>query len=187
MKQPQKGEYEWLSARKRWEVIKTAAYFSLTAAIFITGWISTKTTANLLTIVAVLGCLPAGKSCVSMIMFLRITGCSHGLYSRIREAYGETFGYYHLYFTSYEKNYEIHHLYLKGGTVAAYSENQKIDPHAAGSHLLAMLRQAGISDVTVKVFTNEAEYLARLKEMTSLKPAGGKDERIRESLFNVSL
>ncbi len=187
MKKPKKGEYDWLDYKKRSEVIKTAVYFALSGAIFIMGFLSTKTTANLLSIVAVLGCLPASKSMVSMIMFLRISRCGSSIHARILEAYGDPFGFYHLYFTSYQKNYEIHHLYLKSGTIAAYSEKKGIDGEAARNHLLTMLSQSGISDVSIKVFTDEAEYLNRLAQMVSLKPAFEKDERIREFLFSVSL
>ena len=66
----QKGQYGYLSYKKKFSAIVTIGMFALSLAIFIMGYVTTKTNANLLTVVAVLGCLPASKSAVSMLMFL---------------------------------------------------------------------------------------------------------------------
>ena len=56
-----KGTYLYLDTQKKYEIAKTAILYSLSVAIFLTGYISTGTKKNLLTIVAVLGVLPASK------------------------------------------------------------------------------------------------------------------------------
>ena len=187
MKRTSKGEYAWLSFCKKRETIRTIVYFGISGAIFLMGYLSAKTTANLLTVVAALGCLPASKSAVSMIMFLRATVCGSAMYESLCSCFGADFGYYHLYFTGCQKNHEIHHLYIKGSTVAAYSENPGIDQEAAKDHLLSMLRQAGVSQVSIKIFRDSEEYLARLRRMTLLEPDPAKDEKIRECFFAVTL
>ena len=76
MTRAKKGEDTYLSQRKKQEILKTIIMFGISAAVFLMGCLSTGSKNNLLTIVAVLGCLPASKSAVSMIMNLRVKGCS---------------------------------------------------------------------------------------------------------------
>ena len=71
------------------EILKTILYFGLSGAVFAAGYFTTGTKTNLLTIVAVLGCLPASKSMVSMIMYLRAGVCSKQCYEAVRELAAE--------------------------------------------------------------------------------------------------
>ena len=57
-----KGRPGYLDSQKKKEILKTAMMFGLVIAIMATGYLTTHTKKNLLTVVAVLGCLPAGKS-----------------------------------------------------------------------------------------------------------------------------
>ena len=65
-----KGCFGYLEAQRKKEIIRTIFYFALSAAIFVMGYVTTGTKMNLLTVVAVCGCLPASKSMVSMIMYI---------------------------------------------------------------------------------------------------------------------
>lgn len=67
MKKVDKGKFGYLDYKKRIEIIRTAVYFALVAAIFFIGYSQTHTRLNLLTVVAVLGCLPASKALVGVI------------------------------------------------------------------------------------------------------------------------
>ena len=71
-----KGTYGYIGKQRRWEIIKTLLMFGISIALYTAGYIATKSNKNLLTLVAVLGCLPASKSAVNMIMFLKAKGCS---------------------------------------------------------------------------------------------------------------
>ena len=71
-----KGQYGYITQQKKWSTARTLILFALSLSIFIIGIISTGSKENLLTVVAVLGCLPAGRSAVNTIMFLRARGCS---------------------------------------------------------------------------------------------------------------
>ena len=72
-----------LKHQRKLEIAKTAVLFCLSLAVYLSGLLTTGTNKNLLTIVAVLGCLPASRSAVGMIMFLRAKGCSEELHERI--------------------------------------------------------------------------------------------------------
>ena len=66
-----RGTRGYLRTQKIYEILRTVLYFAISLSLFIAGWVSTGSRENLLTIVAVLGCLPACKSLVEMFMFLR--------------------------------------------------------------------------------------------------------------------
>ena len=70
MKKTEKGTPGYLSHKKHMEIIRTIIYFGIVAAIFFLGYFQTKTRLNLLTVVAVLGCLPAAKALVGVIVRL---------------------------------------------------------------------------------------------------------------------
>ena len=63
-----KGTENYLKTQKKYELLRTILYFGISLSLLIAGWVTTKSRANLLTIVAILGCLPASKSLVSTIM-----------------------------------------------------------------------------------------------------------------------
>lgn len=187
-----KGQYPYISQKKKQEVLKTLLFFGLSAAIFILGYVTTKTKANLLTIVAVLGCLPASKSTVSMIMHFRQKGCSEELHNRLTEAFGPEFGIYSLYFTSYDKNYDISHLVITDLSVIALTENTGIKAVDFEGHIKDMLSNDGISGINVKLYQDAEKYIARLKQIEEKAEASeedqkGRGKKARETLFNVSL
>lgn len=69
-----KGSRDYIRTQRVYEILRTALYFGISLSLFAAGYIATKSKLNLLTVAAVLGCLPASKSAVSMIMFLRYRG-----------------------------------------------------------------------------------------------------------------
>ena len=182
-----KGEFLYLSHKKKSETIKTLVYFGISAAIFIMGYLSTHTKANYLTIVAVLGCLPASKSAVSMIMNLKVKGCSDKLHKEIKDRFGENTGFYNLYFTTYDKNYEIAHLFVKEMTVIGYTEKTDMDENKFEEHLKTVLLHDAIKGVNVKLYKNMDKYLERISQMQSLENEISKEESITKTLFSVSL
>lgn len=71
MKRAVKGNFGYIRAKRLSVLIKTAIFFGISLSLFAAGYITTGKKENLLTIVAVLGCLPACKSAVNFILFLR--------------------------------------------------------------------------------------------------------------------
>ena len=67
MKKVEKGKPGYLNYKKKAEILRTVIYFAIVAAIFLLGYTQTHTRLNLMTVVAVLGCLPASKAMVGVI------------------------------------------------------------------------------------------------------------------------
>ena len=121
-----KGDYCFFQQKKKMEILKTILFFGISAALYVAGIIATGSNKNYLTIVAILGCLPASKSAVSMVMYLKAKGCSDKAYQFIAKEVGENIGAYNLYFTSYDKNFDMSHVFVKGMTIIGFTENHQI-------------------------------------------------------------
>ena len=64
-----KGVHGYTDAHKKRQLLKTILFFLLPAAIFLIGYLTTGTKKNYFTIIAVVGCLPACKELVNVLMF----------------------------------------------------------------------------------------------------------------------
>lgn len=184
-----KGSYGYLARKKKTVVWRTILYFGISLAIFIAGYVTTGTRKNLLTVVAVLGCLPACKSVVNMIMLLRASGCSAEAHDRISPCEGRLIGMYDMYFTSYQQNFPVSHMVVDGKVILAYHEAPKFDEQAAISHLQMMLKQGGFKDYTVSMTGELSKYCEQLKTLDASTPDAdtGKEDEVRVLLYEISL
>ena len=189
MKRAIKGNFGYIRAKRLSVLIKTAIFFGISLSLFAAGYITTGKKENLLTIVAVLSCLPACKSAVNFILFLRAKGCSSALHEKVA-AYGDDSMtvFYDMYFTSYQKNYPISHMALKGDMLCGITEQPSCDCREAEKHLGQMLVQEGIKNVTVNIFSQEGKYIDRLGRLKDMQVEDHKDrEGIINLLYNVSI
>lgn len=163
-----KGQKGYLEYQKKATIIRTIILFALSLAIFLTGLISTGQKENLLTIVAVLGCLPASRSAVNMIMVLRYHGIGEADFSKIQPHVGACASLCDLVFTSYEKNYEIHHMAYKGNSLIGYTANPDCDARKCEKHLHDLCVQNRLGDVDIRIFKELPKYINRLEQLQSL-------------------
>ena len=182
-----KGTKHYLKSQRNYEIARTVLLFSISGALFAGGWLSTGTRLNLLTIVAVLGILPASKSLVSVIMFCRYHGLSDDKASRISGHVGTLTELYDLVFTSNDKNYEIGHAVIKGNSICGYSEKPNFEEQAFYKHLKNLLKIDHYNDVSIKVFTDLEKYVDRLDQMQELVCDEKNTDGIATTLKSVSL
>lgn len=189
MKKAVKGNYGYIKAKRNRVVIQTIVFFAISLAIFIAGYVTTGTRKNLLTVVAVLGCLPACKSLVNMIMFIRAKGCSTNAMETIKPFEGHLIGMYDMFFTSYQKNFAISHMVVEDKIILAYTEDVKFDYKACQEHLNTMLRQGGIKDMTITVTSDLNKYCEQLKNLNDRNQENNpeKDDEVRIILYDISL
>ena len=155
-----KGEYGYLKHQRKLEIAKTAILFCLSLAVYLSGLLTTGTNKNLLTIVAVLGCLPASRSAVGMIMFLRAKGI-------LPRAQGLP-QLYDVVLTSYDATFELVHMVFKGNSLIGLTVNPKCKTDACEKHLKEMMAKDAIKDVRVKIFQDTPKYLNRLDQLREL-------------------
>jgi len=185
-KKVEKGQFGYMKYQKKFTVARSIAYFGISLAIYLIGLISTGSNANLLTVVAVLGCLPASKSLVNTIMFLRAKECGEQLHQLLEGKAPELDGGYDFLVTSYEANFPLSHLVIRGSQLCAITESDKINMAKAQEHLDTMFRQNAFKGMTFKIFTDPKKYIERLEQLVRLEKSGQEPEML-ELIKNLSL
>lgn len=181
----EKGQYGYIKKQRTKTILRTLGMFAISLAIFCIGILTTNTKENLLTVVAVLGCLPASKSAINMIMFLRAKGCSEEVYIKIQHHAGKLTSLYDLIFTSYDKNYQISHMAVKDNLICGYSEDKKCSETACSKHIEAFLKQGGCKNITVKIYKDLEKYCEGLDNLSGQQ--NKEDEIKNQQLDNILL
>ncbi len=215
MKRAQKGEYGYLAYKKKIESIKTVIYFAIPLALFFAGLIATGTKKNLLTLVAVLGILPASKNAVLMIMYLKSRPIGETVYETMESALQKTGEavlsnmavLYEMVFTTQEHTYEVPCIYVYAGSVcgclAPSGSLKKKDGNkkegkkkkkttdslqaSLEKHLEQTLKREGIS-VNVKIYDGQEAFIKRINELKPLEKAADTPiKAIAKVLKDISL
>lgn len=194
-----KGEYGYTDAHKRTQLIKTLILFLLPAAIFTIGYCTSHTRMNLFTVVAVVGCLPACKETVNLIMFWNRHSLSRELHEQIAPHVQTLSHAWELVLTTYDKNYPISSLVIRGNEVAGYTPSKEPDLRALESHIIKVLKENGLSGVHVHIFTDLKTYLERTDALGRREPEAipftpderypslNREQLIRELILALSL
>lgn len=170
-----KGDYGYLMHQRKIEIIKTAALFAISIAIYIAGYVRAGSRENLFTVIAVLGMLPASKSTVSMIMFLRFKTGSREVYEKVSQKLGKIPAFYDSVITTTQKSYPVNVFFCHAGNLCGYTEKADMDVKTVEKHIREMLCNNQIKDVTVKVFTDLDAYLARIESVRAIGLPGRED------------
>ena len=188
MNKVRKGNFGYIAYQRKVSLLRTILFFALSLAVYGIGIYSTGSNRNLLTIIAVLGLLPACKSAVNMIMFFRANGCSNEAKQVFENFDGSLGGLYDIYLTSYQKNYPLSHLVVKGNVICAFTEKADCDTQAGEKHIVQMLTQDGYKNMTVKIFSDRSKYIDRLGQLENLKSEENKQTKgIYQMFLSISL
>lgn len=178
-----KGSFEYIKSRRTYTTIRTILYFAISASIFIAGYLTTHTKANLLTIIAVLGVLPASKSAVEAIMLYRARPVPDELHSECEGVLNKLKDVdrplllYGLYLTSYDRSFPLDVTALGNSRVWALPHGvftgsiaKGFDKKACEDHIRAILKSEGYGDksIGVKVFTDYESYMEALLDFSSV-------------------
>ncbi len=178
-----KGQMNYLDTQKKYELLKTIIFFALPTAIYIMGYVSTGSNANYLTVVAICGYLPACKSLVQTIMFLRYRSCPPELAEKIEAVKGDLDSVYDCVFTAYQDTFQINHMVVRGNTICGITTDTNFKEKEFQQHLNKVLKADNIKNVTIKVFTDENKYIERIKQLQDLE----NDEKLTVSITNTLL
>lgn len=181
-----KGEYGYPLYERKRVIVRTAVYFLISIAVFLLGYFSTGQKENLLTVVAVLGMLPASKSLVSVVMYFKIPKFSETDYQEIAGLEGSVPVIYSLYLTSYRSNFPINCFAVRGNNLIGYTEFPVCDASACEEHIQGILKQNSFKNVTIKIFHEKARFVERLAQLQALEP-GKKESDILTLLCDISL
>ena len=121
-------------------------------------------------------------------MFLRYKGCNEQDAAQIAAHTDGLTGLYDMVFTSYEKNYEAPHIAIKNNTVSVYAPKIKNVETDFSRHLSNILKADGLTNVSIKVYSEWDKYLIRLDQLGAMDEESEETtNRIAETLKSVSL
>ena len=198
MKKVAKGKYGYTLSHRKSQILKMSLYIALALAIFLIGWITTKTTKNILSIVAICGALPISKEMVGVIMSFKRKPLDKQLYEQISERAGDLEQIYELLFTTQEKSYVVEAAIVEGKDVICYTLDPKCDALALQKHLQRMLDANGYKE-NVKVFKDLKKFLDRVSDLErrekveipytphSTYPDLNRDQLIKHTLLALSI
>lgn len=176
MKKKKKGSYGYIKYAKCRTFLITFVLFAIPLVIYVTGYLQTKTRLNLFTFVAILGCLPACKSLVGLIMILMQKPMPADKYREASAAAGELVAGYELVFTAYEHTTPVNALVVCGDQLVCYTPDEKTDIAYIEKHLSRILTMNGFASVQPKVMKDFRKYLQRVSEIA------GRAEHYREEI-----
>lgn len=187
-----KGNAGYLSSRKKHVILKTVAMFGIVIALVVLGIVQTGDRLNWLTLVAVLGCLPASKSLVEMIMLVPHPSISKEMAAEIAEKTNLLTVAYDLVFTSEKSVMPIESIVISDNTICGYASSKKVDAAFAAKHIKQILYANQFTHVSVKIFDNYTAFLTRAEGMNNIESVEKsdtkkKEEAIRNVILNISL
>lgn len=164
MKRVAKGKRGYTISHRKWQILKMSLYIVLALAVFILGLAVTKTTKNLLSIVAILGALPISKEMVGVIMSFKRKPMDQKVYEQIKNKAGSLEQIYELLFTAYEASYPVDAAVIEGRDVICYTTDASCDVVALQKHLAKMLNANDLKE-NVKVYKDINKFLDRVGDL----------------------
>ena len=176
-----KGNAGYITARKKQTFIKTVLQFGIVVAILLLGIAQTGDRMNVLTIVAVLGCLPASKALVEFIMILPHTTISKEKVAQIEEKARHLTTVYDMVFTSEKKSMRVPCIAIGKDTVCGYTTNPGEDIPFMEKHLKQY------ANINIKICDEYDVFLKQIEEMSGEAKDDANKGDIRRVLLNISL
>lgn len=165
-KPAQKGQRGYIAAEKKRMLIITAILFAVPLLIFFTALIYFRTRMTIWTVVTVVGCLPACKMMVNLIMLFRCPPVDKEISRQIQEHSGDLVMSYEMYMTFYEKSAFIDAFAICGNQVVGYSSDPKIDIGFMETEAQKILKGNGYR-TNIKIFKELKPFLERLDSMNA--------------------
>ena len=178
-KHPVKGDFGYYSYEKKRRIAIVAFLFGICLMLFFTGLIMTGTRRNLLTLVAILGVLPAAKWATSMIMILLQKPVDRKVYEVTEEIAGDLTHGYELCVTAYEGRLSLDAVVVCGNSIAIYSRAAKGGFEFMETHIRKIIHGNGLGNPALKIFRRFDQYKERISQLAS------DPERYREGLRYV--
>lgn len=188
-----KGDVGYIQAQKRKRVVTTILFFLIPVVIFVSGYLYHGTRENVLTVVSIVGCLPACKSLVGVIMIMMQKTKPREYYQEILQHAGDLTMAYEMIFTTYEKNVRIDAAAICGSMIVCFA-----DQEAQGQvsfiteHLTKMLKHNGYP-TSVHVLTSKDKFIDRLDSLNKNKKSLEEGfypewmEEIKKVMLNLTL
>lgn len=198
MKKIKKGQFGYTKAHRKQQFLKFLLYVALSLAVFLLGLLVTKTTENLLSVVAIVGVLPCTKELIGVIMSFKRKPMDAEMHRQISEKAGELEQIYELLFTTSETSYPMEAVVIEGKDVICYSADKACDTKKIQEHLYKLLNANGYKE-NVKIFTDLKKFLDRTGDLARREkedipytphtryPELNRDQLVKHTLLALSI
>ncbi len=196
-----KGQYGYFRSEKKRRALVTFGFFAIPILILISGILYTGSKKNFLTVIAMVGFIPAAMSMVSFIVIMMRTSISRELYDAIDPHIGSLTYAYELYLTSEKQNALVDCLVFCGNEVVGLVTDPHTDPRFAKDHLQKYLRADGYK-VSVYMLTDVRHFVERCDSLNAHAdelragiafkedprfPGYDREDMIRHTALNLSI
>ncbi|MCI5902041.1 MAG: hypothetical protein MRZ74_05905 [Blautia sp.] len=161
-----KGDFGYFFSEKKRQALITGILFAVPLFIFFTAWIYHHSRMTVWTVVAVVGCLPACRSMVNLIMILMRKPMNRELYQKISSHAGKLVMSYEMYITFYEKSSVVDAFAVCGNEMVGYSSDPKIDISFMTKEIQKIIRKNGYK-VNVRILKDLKPYLQQLDSLNA--------------------
>ena len=187
-----KGDAGYISSRKKRVLIKTILQFGIVGALIALGIWQTGDRMNWLTLVAILGCLPAAKTMVELIMLFPHHSIDNVKANEIQSKTDFITIAFDMVLTTKDHIMPIDSVAISNNTICGYTSSEKVDLNFAAKHIKQMMNVNHFNDVSVKIFDNYTQFLTRAEGMNNIasidKPDTKKHEAsLKNLILNISL
>lgn len=188
----EKGQPGYLKARKMKYLIFSIVEFAIVAALVILGYVQTGSKMNLLTVVAVVGCLPAAKMLVEFIAMAPHKSIAPEKYQEIEEKAPLLTKMYDTLLTVNEKMMPVEVFVISGHVICGYTSSERTDEVKTARFIKNMLEKHHFEKITVKVFHDYTAFLSRAEGMNNIATVEQadtrkKERRIRRLILSISM
>lgn len=187
-----KGDAGYIRKRRKQIIIKVATEFGIVIALLVLGFLQTKTKLNMLTVVAVVGCLPASKALVELIMILP----HHSICAETAEEIGERSKMltvsYDMVITNEKHAMPVDAAVILDNTVCGYSSHEKINAEEVSNHIRQIYELNKFQKISVKIFKDYKAFITRVEGMENMAEVSRpqtqeKEQALKNLLLNISL
>lgn len=165
----EKGTYGYLKRSRLYAWKKAGLMLSVPVLIFLISWFIHGTRENVITVVAVVGCLPGCNQVVRAILASRYPSMDRELWEKTEAVRGTLPVLYENVFTSYEKNYYVDCIAASGRETVGYSSASDLDAREAAEHIRSQLRKSSYKQ-NVMILKEEKAFLERLGRLAGSDP-----------------
>lgn len=188
----EKGQLCYINAKKKSYLIWSVMEFGAVAALVILGYLRTGTKLNLMTVFAVIGCLPAAKMLVEYITMAPYKSIETVKYYEIEQKAELLTKVYDLVLTGNDNVMHVDTIVISGYTVCGYASNLKTDEVETARYIKDMLQKNHVEKVTVKIFHDYTAFLSRAEGMNNIATVEHpdtrkKEEKIKQLILSTSM
>lgn len=193
--------YGYIRYEKWKRLLVTVILFAIPLTAYAAAYLITKTNKNIITIIAMVGCLPACRALVNMIMMWLQKPMKESLYKEIDAHRGNLEVTYETYLTTYDKSVFVESFAVCGNKVIGYTTHMDGSTQFIEDHVRGILKQNGYK-VEVKVYKELKPYLERMDYLNEHKqeleqnipftpderyPDLSRDQLIKHTILAISL